>query len=133
MAKTDEISIETRWQIISLHKIGRSNRAIAKQFKIPSQTVDYIVRKFKGGGTILNKTRNGRPRATSKHEDHLMIITSKRNRHLTAPEIAAHVNSSRPNPVSVSTVKRRLVTAGLNGRIALKNPLLGPQNKRRRL
>lgn len=61
------------------------------------------------------------------------MTTSKRNRRLTAPEIAAEINRSRMNPVSVSTVKSRFNKAGLYGRITVKKPLLRPQNKKKRL
>ena len=62
------------------------------------------------------------------------MIISKRDRKKTAPEIREEFNQSRPNdPVSVTTIKDRLSTYGLCGRIAAKKPLLRAVNKIKRL
>ena len=44
-----------------------------------------------------------------------------------------NMNNSREVTISVTTVKRRLIEAGLGGRIATRKSLLRPQNKKRRL
>lgn len=63
----------------------------------------------------------------------LIVVTSKQNRRLTAPEIRVEVDKSREKPVSVSTVKRRLRDANLFGRVAVRKPLLKPRNKKKRM
>lgn len=133
MGKTKEHSEQTRGIIIGLHKSGKSNREISRLQKIPRQTVDYIVKKFASEGTICNSIRPGRPRATTSSEDLNIVVKSKRNRRLTAPEIAAQFNLGRDKPVSVSTIKRRLLDAGLKGCVAVSKPLLKPINKKKRL
>lgn len=92
-----------------------------------------IVRKFRNTGTIKNKKRIGRPRKTTTAEDRRIVTTSKRNRRLTAPEIASQINESRIESVSIATVKRRFNEKGLYGRIAVKKPLLRLTNKKKRL
>lgn len=62
------------------------------------------------------------------------MVISKRDRKKTAPEIREELNHSRPNdPISVTTIKDRLNTYGLRGRIAAKKPLLRVVNKLKRL
>jgi hypothetical protein len=56
-----------------------------------------------------------------------------RNRHLTSPQLAASLNTTRKTPVSTSTVKRQLQDAGLLGRVAKKKPYLRLANKKKRL
>lgn len=56
----------------------------------------------------------------------------KRNRRLTAPEIAADVNVGRSKPVSVTTVKRRLLDGGLKGCIVLSKLLVRAINKKKK-
>lgn len=133
MVKKKELSEEKRGIIIGLHKAEKSNRQIATELNIPRQTVDYNVKKFITKGTIVNNPRQGRPKATTSAEDRNIIMQSKRNRRLTAPEITARVNESRNNPVSMSTVKRRLLNAGLKGCVAVSKPLLKVINKKKRL
>lgn len=62
-----------------------------------------------------------------------MVVISKRNRFLTAPENTQQVNISRNTPVSLTTVKRRLLAAQLRRRIAAKKSLLKQRNKKKRL
>lgn len=76
MGKKKEYSLQIRGIIIGLHKSGKSNREISRIQKIPRQTVDYIVKKFAAEGTICNKRRSGRPRATTSTED-LSIVINK--------------------------------------------------------
>ena len=56
-----------------------------------------------------------------------------RNRTATASNIQSIVNTTREKSVSRSTVRRRLVEHGLNGRVAVSKPLLRARNKRKRL
>ena len=49
-------------------------------------------------------------------------VISKRNRHLTAPDITAEINTSNGRNISASTARRRLVEVGLQGRVAAKKP-----------
>ncbi|KAI5706979.1 hypothetical protein M8J75_013076 [Diaphorina citri] len=133
MGKTREIPIQTRGEIIGLHKANVSNRQIANKLRISRRTVDNIVKKFKDHDTVLNKKRSGRPKVTTSREDLKIKICSLRNRQLTAPQITADFNQGRDKSVSVSTIKRRLQKSGLNGRIAVSKPLLRPINKKKRL
>jgi transposase len=59
---------------------------------------------------------------------------SNNDRHLTAKAIALkQAPSFTKKRISVTTVKRRLATVDLNGRVARRKPLLRPENKKRRL
>lgn len=133
MPKTKELSVETRAMIVSYHRLGRSNRQIARELKLNRRTVDYNVNKYKNRASFSNVKRTGRPRATTSADDRQIVITSKRNRRKTAPEIAAEINRGREKSISVTTVQRRLRSAGLFGRIAMRKPLLRKQNKVKRL
>lgn len=87
-----------------------------------------IIEKFKKTGTIKNLKRTGRPKITTKAEDRNLIVSSKRDRFKTAPILAAEFNKGHERKISVTTVKRRLIKTGLNGRVAAKKPLLRPKN-----
>jgi len=133
MPNRQELSIEKRTLIISLHKIGKSNREISSLIEIPRRTVDYHVNKYLATDSCSNAIRTGRPRKTTPSEDKYIALTSKRNRRLTAPDIAAQTNMWHDLALSTSTVQRRLREASLFGRVAIKKPLLRQQNKRKRL
>ncbi|CAK9806963.1 Transposable element Tc1 transposase [Anthophora quadrimaculata] len=116
-----------------LHRRGESERCIAKELKISKNAVHRTIERVHSTGRIKSKFRSGRPRITSKKQDEFIAIISKRDRKLTAPEIRSEVNQSRDNPISLTTVKRRLRDANLFGRVAIRKPLLRPINKKKRL
>lgn len=64
--------------------------------------------KFTESDSLANKSCNGRPKITFSAKNRKIIITSKQNRCTTVSEIAAKVNETRENSLSVSIVKRRL-------------------------
>ena len=49
------------------------------------------------------------------------LVSSLRNRRLTGPQLATSLNSTCKTPVSTSSVKRRLLDAGLVGRVPLSS------------
>lgn len=133
MAKRKELSIEIRSAIITLHKEGYSIRLIARKIHVSYKGVQNTIRRFNETGSLANRPRSGRPKCTTKQEDLTLKLISKRNRRLTAPEIRASLNMHRNKQVSLSTVKLRLKECGLFGRVAVRKPLLKPQNRRKRL
>lgn len=120
MPKNRELSIEKRAEIITLHREGYTGREISNKIKIPQATIAYTIRRHSKTGSNASKKRTGRPRATTKSEDKYIQTLSKRNRRLTASQLLAIVNKSRPKPIGTTTVKDRLKEAGLRGCIALK-------------
>lgn len=133
MTKEKEISLETRAQIEILNKEGFSQRQIAKKLNISRHGVQYSLKRKEETGENLDKKRCGPPKTTTAAEDKHLRLTSKRNRKLTAPDLRADLNSTRLIPVSLTTVKRRLRSFGLCGRVAMRKPLLRPVNKKKRL
>lgn len=133
MAKKKQISIEKRAQIEILHKKGMSERQIAKELKVSRNGVHYSLVRKKKTGDNLDRKRSGRRKVTTAAEDKHLRVTSRRNRKLTASDLRADLNSTRSTSVSLTTVKRRLRSFGLFGRVAIRKPLLRPVNKKKRL
>ncbi|KAF2881502.1 hypothetical protein ILUMI_24659 [Ignelater luminosus] len=127
-----ELLSEIRSLVVTLSKKGESIQKIAKSLRIFKGAVQRTLERYRSTGKLKSKSRSGRLRKTTKIEDDAVIIVSKLNRRLTAPEITAHLNTRREDPVSVSTIKRQLRKAGLFGRMVVKNPLLRTENKHKR-
>lgn len=120
MGRARQISMDIRNMVIGQHQASAGIRKITRNLKLLPCTVSRIIKKLKDTDTVADRKRSGRPRKTTEAEDRRIVTTSKRNRGLTAPEIATEINRSRMDPVSVSTVKSRFNKAGLYGRIAVK-------------
>jgi len=133
MPRGKPIGIEMRSRIVTLHEEGYSIRQISGRVGIPKSTVKDTIHNFEQRASLKYLNRPGPSRSTSHAEDQHIKLISKRNRKLTAPEIAAEFNRGRDKALSVSTVKRRLQEAGLHGRVAVRKPLLRRGNRQKRL
>lgn len=133
MVKVTEVSLEKRAAIVALHDCGYSSRQIAKKIVVSQTSVVNAIRRYQQTGSNKTRPRSGRPRVTTVQEDTFIVVKSKRNRALTAPDIRADLNSSCKKLVSTSTVQRRLRERGLSGRVAAKKPLLRQPNVVKRL
>ena len=79
------------------------------------------------------KKRPCRPKLSTSRQDRKLVLSSLRDRWLTSPILKNIWRNETGVVASTSTVKRRLITAGLNGRIARRKPLLLPRHKITRL
>ncbi len=61
MAKTKELSKDTRNKIVDLHQAGKTESAIGKQLGVKKSTVGAIIRKWKTYKTTDNLPRSGAP------------------------------------------------------------------------
>jgi len=104
MAKKREITNEERAVIVALRQEGYSIRAIAEKTGVTHPTVLYTLRRKTEMGSNSSRSRSGRPRVTTKHEDKFICVSSKRERTRTAPDLRAELNGMRDTPVSTSTV-----------------------------
>ncbi|KMQ83819.1 paired box protein and transposase domain containing protein [Lasius niger] len=118
---------------MALHQEGRTERYIASKLKVSKTAVHNTIVRKRETGSLADRVRSGRPKATTSAEDRRIITMSKRNRRMTASEICAEINESRENRVCVTTVKNRLLEHGLRGCVAVRKPLLRKVNKVKRL
>ncbi|KAF7651601.1 hypothetical protein LDENG_00108530 [Lucifuga dentata] len=113
MAKTKQLSQETRQSVVALRNEGLSMRQIAKKLKISYNGVHSCLARKGQTGSNQDRKRSGRPRCTTAQEDMYIKICSLGKRSLKSPQLAASLNSTRQIPLSLTTVKRRLKDAGM--------------------
>ena len=116
-----------------MHQLKLPSRAISKQSKIPKSTINDIIKKYNKNKSVTDEPRPGHPKLSSKREDRSLVLKSIRDRKLTAPLLKNIWKEEDNVMASSSTVKRRLIEAGLNGRISRRKPLLLPRHKQQRL
>ncbi|CDR18259.1 unnamed protein product, partial [Oncorhynchus mykiss] len=111
--------------IIALHKKGFTGKDIAASKIAPKSTIYRIIKNFKESGSIVVKKASGRPRMSSKRQDHLLKLIQLR-------ELAQEWQQAGVS-ASARTVRQRLLEDGLVSRRAAKKPLLSRKNIRDRL
>ena len=114
----------TKGQVVALKQDGKSIREISRRLKLPKSTVLDIWKKYEKSGNTNNKQRSGRPSLTTSRQNRALVRMSLQDRFLTAPQLQLAWKDTCDVSVSVTTVKSRLASVGLNGRIARRKPLL---------
>ncbi|KAI3362910.1 hypothetical protein L3Q82_011505, partial [Scortum barcoo] len=79
MAKTKELSKDTRNKIVDLHQAGKTESAIGKQLGVKKSTVGAIIRKWKTYKTTDNLPRSGAPRKISPRGVKMITRTVSKN------------------------------------------------------
>ncbi|GFW93120.1 transposable element Tc3 transposase [Trichonephila clavipes] len=78
----------TRGRIIGKLEEGRSVTSVAEEFGIAHSIVSRLWRQFQTTGTAIRGFSSGRPRGTTPADDRYIVLQARRNRRLTAGEIA---------------------------------------------
>src|SRR5690349_20416428 len=113
----------TRAMIVAtLWSSKKSQREVAKQFKVSAGAVRHAVSKEPNDGGFCDAPRSGRPRKTNARDDRCIKRISEADRRKTAPAIRDELATNGGPRVSSATIKRRLKAVGLNGRIAIRKP-----------
>ncbi len=79
MAKTKELSKDTRNKIKDLHQAGKTESVIGKQLGVKKSTVGAIIRKWKTYKTTDNLPRSGAPRKISPRGVKMITRTVSKN------------------------------------------------------
>ena len=132
MAKTKELSKDTRDKIVHLHKAGKGYGAIAKQLGEKRSTVGAIIRKWKKLNMTVNLNRSGAPCKISPRGVS-MILRKVRNQPGTTRQELVNDLKRAGTTVSKVTVGNTLRRHDLKSCMARKVPLLKPAHVKARL
>lgn len=131
MAK--QISIDLKKRVVELTSSGKSIREVANLLKLPKSTVHRISKKGSNNEDLARKPGSGRRRKTTLTTDRLIHRKSVNNPFLTAEDISIDLNENYGIQIGRMTVSRRLASFGLNGRVAVKKPLISAKNRAKRI
>ncbi len=87
MAKTKELSKDTRNKIVDLHQAGKTESAIGNQLGVNKSTVGAIIRKWKTYKTTDNLPRSGAPRKISPRGVKMITRTVSKNPRTTRGDL----------------------------------------------
>ncbi|KAK3511370.1 hypothetical protein QTP70_005295 [Hemibagrus guttatus] len=131
MAKTKELSKDTRNKIVDLHQAGKTESAIGKQLGVKKSTVGAIIRKWKTYKTTTdNLPRSGAPRKISPRGVKMITRTVSKNPRTTRGDL---VNDLQRAGTKVTKATITLRRQGLKSCSARRVPLLKPVHVQARL
>jgi len=129
----EEISSDTKQNIIKLIESGWRVRDIAKSLNLCESTVSRIIKRWRDRGNVENKSRPGRPKFIKKRSERALSRIVKVNRRSTLKEITSELNTVTPVKMSTRTVQRRLHFLGYKRRSVRKVIGTREVNKKKRL
>ncbi|KAK3531747.1 hypothetical protein QTP70_027293, partial [Hemibagrus guttatus] len=132
MAKTKELSKDTRNKIVDLHQAGKTESAIGKQLGVKKSTVGAIIRKWKTYKTTDNLPRSGAPRKISPRGVKMITRTVSKNPRTTRGDLVNDLQRAETK-VTKATISNTLRRQGLKSCSARRVPLLKPVHVRARL
>ncbi|KAK3529722.1 hypothetical protein QTP86_000820 [Hemibagrus guttatus] len=132
MAKTKELSKDTRNKIVDLHQAGKTESAIGKQLGVKKSTVGAIIRKWKTYKTTDNLPRSGAPRKISPRGVKMITRTVSKNPRTTRGDLVNDLQRAGTK-VTKATISNTLRRQGLKSCNARRVPLLKPVHVRARL
>ncbi|KAK3530937.1 hypothetical protein QTP70_006504 [Hemibagrus guttatus] len=132
MAKTKELSKDTRNKIVDLHQAGKTESAIGKQLGVKKSTVGAIIRKWKTYKTTDNLPRSGAPRKISPRGVKMITRTVNKNPRTTRGDLVNDLQRAGTK-VTKATISNTLRRQGLKSCSARRVPLLKPVHVRARL
>ncbi|KAK3550648.1 hypothetical protein QTP70_002351 [Hemibagrus guttatus] len=132
MAKTKELSKDTRNKIVDLHQAGKTESAIGKQLGLKKSTVGAIIRKWKTYKTTDNLPRSGAPRKISPRGVKMITRTVSKNPRTTRGDLVNNLQRAGTK-VTKATISNTLRRQGLKSCSARRVPLLKPVHVRARL
>ena len=125
MPKT--ISSKKKWEIIFLHINNQGPRlSIAKtgkQLKLSLSCVKHWIRVFRETGGFEEEKGSGRPRKSSKREDQKIVKMTEDNKEMSVKDLSQNLKEKGLS-LSYSTIRRRLIEAGLKFGTASSKPFL---------
>ncbi|KAK3565668.1 hypothetical protein QTP86_014057, partial [Hemibagrus guttatus] len=132
MAKTKELSKDTRNKIVDLHQAGKTESAIGKQLGVKKSTVGAIIRKWKTYKTTDNLPRSEAPRKISPRGVKMITRTVSKNPRTTRGNLVNDLQRAGTK-VTKATISNTLRRQGLKSCSARRVPLLKPVHVRARL
>ncbi|KAK3522142.1 hypothetical protein QTP70_026961, partial [Hemibagrus guttatus] len=132
MAKTKELSKDTRNKIVDLHQAGKTESAIGKQLGVKKSTVGAIIRKWKTYKTTDNLPRSGAARKISPRGVKMITRTVSKNPRTTRGDLVNDLQRAGTK-VTKATISNTLRRQGLKSCSARRVPLLKPVHVRARL
>ena len=121
------LSENDRFRAVGMLEAGMAQGVVAQHLNCTRQTIRALWVRLQEFGTVSDRQRSGRPRATTAREDRLIHHAHEQQRFLPATQTA------RTFGISGQTVRNRLRAHGLRSRAPYRGTILSPFHRQQRL
>ena len=130
------LSDEDRARAIGTLEAGINPQDVADQFNVHRTTIVRLRQRYQETGTVSDRPKPGRPRATTRGEDRYIRVTVARRRFVDGPSLermVRHLRGPGARPLSIQTIRNRVRESGFNSRVPAKKTRLSPRHIAARL
>ena len=103
-----------RWLAIGLLQGGSTQADVARQLNVSQSVISRLWSRHQQAGNVTDIHRVGRPRATTRQQDRLLVTSALRNRNQNATQLQRRLYQVTEVQVSTQTVRNRMHYRGLN-------------------
>lgn len=130
LPRLKHLSTVERAAVVVLHKQGETRQQIGQQLAVSQPTVRHWIQHYEQTGDVKDVPRSGRPRCTDEALDTAIVGASHLDPFAAPRQLKRKLELE---DVSARTIDRRLIEAGLPGRVARHVFQLTDDHKRKRL
>ncbi|TKS91133.1 Transposable element [Collichthys lucidus] len=130
--RSKELPKELRDRIVARHRSGQGYKRISAALKVPKNTVNSIILKWKKFGTTRTLPRPGHPAKLSNCGRRALVREVKKNPKIPVAELQ-RCSREMGESSTKSTITAALHQSGLYGRVARRKPLLSARHMKARI
>ena len=112
---------------------GVALREVGNRLGVTHSVIQRLRDRFNNTGSVQEPRRSGRPRLTTRRQDHFVVLSSLRSRTATANTLRGQLRAASNITVSDQTIRNRLHEANLRSRRPAVRPPLTPAHRAARL
>ncbi|GBM29451.1 hypothetical protein AVEN_255838-1 [Araneus ventricosus] len=119
IAKAESTSIrnhlhdEMRWRAVSMLQAGSRQSAVARELNVHRSVIQRLWNHYQRDQNASRRRGSGRRRITTTADDRYLFQCGRRQRTLTARQLASQLSAAAGRPISRQTVSPRLHEGGL--------------------
>ena len=133
MSPKQELSKETRAQIVALKNEGLTHRQVSKKLNVSIAVITSTLQRLEETSSLENRPRSGRPRISTPRDDRKLLNLVRKNRMMSSTELAALWILASGAKADPRTVRNRLIEANYQYKTAVRKPRLTKKHKQDRL
>ena len=97
------------WRIVGMRDGGMKQADIARVLNVSQSVVSRLLKKHRETGSVKDRKRSGRPKATTPRQDRLLFRMSRQNRFYSSETLRTHLRDNHRIRVSRQAVNSRLL------------------------
>ncbi|GFT72867.1 uncharacterized protein TNCV_1891751 [Trichonephila clavipes] len=129
MSERSRLPDSLRWRVIGWMKMGLSQDSDAKRLNVSLSVFHRLCNQYQTEASVSRIHVPGRPRATTLAGDRFIVLSARRRRRISVPQLVAAHSVAPGRRISASPVLRGLHNSGLHAR---RTVVCVPLNRRQR-